>query len=111
MNAIMAIQQPDSFWYEARRYCDEHDLGPESVEKIAQALRCEAYRDAIQPLIKLKTDFYLAKIPRIIRHADGRIESIYDWSEEERKAFAQVDALIADVARRQGLTQEGDGRG
>jgi hypothetical protein len=102
--AMAAIEPHDGFWYEARRYCDERDLGPETVEKVANALRCEAYRDAIQPFLKIKSDLMLGKIPKITFHPDGRIESVYDWTEEEKKAFAQVDEMIADVARRHGLS-------
>lgn len=109
MNATMAMKEMDGFWYEARRYCDERDLPPESVEKVAHALRTEAFRTAIQPYLKIKSDLMLCKIPKMTLHPDGRFESVYEWTEEEKKAFAQVDELVADVARRHGLApQEGE---
>lgn len=109
MNATMAMKEMDGFWYEARRYCDERDLPPESVEKIAHALRVEACRTAIQPFLKIKSDIMLGKVPKMTLHPDGRLESVYEWTEEEKKAFAQVDELIADMVRRYGLSpQQGE---
>lgn len=104
MNATMAMTPYDDFWYEARRFCDERDLPDEKVEMIAHALRVEAYRTAIQPFLKIKSDIMLGKIPKMTLHPDGRLESVYEWTEEEKKAFAQVDELIADVAKRHGLS-------
>lgn len=110
MNATMAMQEMDSFWYEARRYCDERDLSPATVEKVAHALRYEAFRTAIQPYLKIKSDLMLVKVPKMTLYPDGRFESVYEWTDEEKKAFAQVDDLVADAARRCGLApQESDG--
>lgn len=106
MNATMAMTPHDDFWYEARRYCDERDLPPESVEKVAHALRSEAFRTAIQPFLKIKSDLMRVKIPKMTLHPDGRFESIYEWTEEEKKAFAQVDELVADMAKRHGLAPQ-----
>jgi hypothetical protein len=111
MNATMAMKEMDGFWYEARRYCDERDLPPESVEKVADALRSEAFRTTIQPFLKIKSDLMRFKAPKMTLHPDGRFESVYEWTEEEKKAFAKVDELVADVAKRYGLApQEGQSR-
>lgn len=106
MNAMQALRPPDSFWYEARRYCDERELGPESLEQIAHALRFRAYQDAIQPYVSLKMRLFRFKMPRYIRHADGRIETIVEWTEEEQKAMATIDELIAAEARHLGLAPQ-----
>lgn len=111
MSATMAMQEMDGFWFEARRYCDECDLPAQSVEKIAHALRSEAFRDAIQPFLKIKADLMRFKVPKMTIYPDGRFESVYEWTEEEKKAFAQVDELIADMVQRYGLApQESDGQ-
>jgi hypothetical protein len=100
------MKEMDGFWHEARRYCDERDLPPESVEKVAHALRSEAFRNAIQPFLKIKSDLMRVKVPKVTLHPDGRFESVYEWTDVEKKAFAQVDELVADVAKRHGLAPQ-----
>lgn len=105
MNAMAAITQPDSFWWEARRICDANgDRDLESVQRTAHALRYQAYREAIQPLLNIKAEPYKYKIPKILRHVDGSVEHVYDWTDQEKAIFAQADELIAAEARRFGLS-------
>jgi hypothetical protein len=108
MTATVAWIGHDSFWFEARRICDERELEPDSLEKIAHALRWRAYQDAIQPYIRLKCRLFNFKMPKYILHADGRSETIVEWTEDEKATLAQIDELIAAEAKRYGLApQEG----
>lgn len=109
MNAVEAITQPDHFRWEALRICDERDLGPECVDRIAHSLRLQAFQEAIRPYQKIRADVYLYKNPKRFRLASGALmEPIYEWTDEEKKLFSQVDEVIAYIASRYGLTlQEG----
>jgi hypothetical protein len=105
MNAMQAITR-DAYWYEARRICDERDLEPESLEKIAHVLRFQAFQGAIQPFIRMKCRLMNLKMPKRTIYADGRSETEYEWTEDEKALLAQIDELIAAEAKRLGL-QEG----
>ena len=104
MNAVDAIQR-DSFYWEACRICDELGVGPESLPSIERRVRYRAYQEAIRPHIRLKTKMFSLKMPKYLIHADGRSEAVYEWTEEEKKAIAQIDELMAAEARRCGLTE------
>jgi hypothetical protein len=107
MNAMQAITR-DAYWFEARRICDERDLEPGSVERIAHALRWRAYQDAIQPYIKLKCRLFNFKMPKYILHSDGHSETVVEWTEDEKATLAQIDELIAAEAKRLGLQERAE---
>lgn len=106
MNAMQAISR-DACYYEALRYCDRHEITDrESFARVEHSIRWNAFHEAIQPFIKMKCQLFNFKMPKYILHADGRCETIVEWTEDEKKTLAQIDELIAAEAKRLGL-QEG----
>lgn len=109
MNTAIEAIKPDHFRWEALRICGERDLSLECVGRIAHSLRLQAFQEAIRPYQKIRADVYLYKNPKRFRLTNGTLmEPIYEWTDEEKKLFSQVDEVIAYIASQYGLTlQEG----
>lgn len=107
MNAIQPMMY-DRFPSMARALCDERGWDTvEQFEKVQHHLRWSAYQEAIRPFIKLRCDLMRFKIPKMTIHSDGQMETVYEWTEEEKKQQAQLDELIAYEAQRVGLPVNG----
>jgi hypothetical protein len=107
MNAIESISRYDSFSAKARAVCHERGWNTlKDLEKVEHYLRWRAYQEAIQPFVKIRLKLMAFKIPKHIVHSDGRMETAFEWTDEEKKAQAQIDELIAAEARRVGLVRQ-----
>ncbi len=104
MTAIEALTRRDMFYYEAMRFCDEHDRPHEDAELVAAAMRHRAFMEAIQPILKAKSRVVMFDMPKFIMHKDGLVETIPPELTDAQKAIlAQYDELIAYSARQHGL--------
>lgn len=102
--SIAAALRLDGYWFEALRVCDERGWPHERAERLAHHLRYSGFREAIQPFLRAKSEFYWCKIPKLILHSDGRLEQIYVLNEVEKQLLAEVEEAILGVARSFGLT-------
>jgi hypothetical protein len=57
-----------------------------------------AFREAIEPVIKLKTDIYAVSIPKITM-IDGVIKTEYQFSESLQQGLDHADRLIAEIGQ------------
>lgn len=100
MNAMQAIHR-DAYMIEAEAYCREHIPGAtrEDALRLADCLRHRAYLEAIQPLVKAKTDMYACKVPKVIIDQEtGHISTEYEFSALEQAALDDCDRLIKQMA-------------
>ena len=97
----------DSFDLKARAICTERGwTSAEDLARVSHGLRFHAYQEAIRPFVKIRADLLTMKMPKYTRHADGRVEIEYEWTEEEKKINAKVDELIHAEAARVGLATD-----
>jgi DNA replication initiation complex subunit (GINS family) len=78
----------------------------DDLARVSHGLRFHAYQEAIRPFVKIRMDLFAVKMPKYIMHADGRMETEYEWTEEEKKMNAQIDELIHAEAVRVGLANQ-----
>lgn len=90
---------------DARLYCLRHGIDDvEGYQRVLASMTHREFMDRIQALIEAKSRVLMFKLPRYLVHADGRVEALpIDYTPEETKFLAQVDELIAGVARELGL--------
>lgn len=92
----------DRIYTDARWYCDKHRVESEDgFRQVMGWLAHKAFRDAIEPLLKMKCQITALHIPQYVLHADGKFESIpQEFSPEEQKLWDQLDEMIANEAKR-----------
>lgn len=62
--------------------------------------RYQAYRAAIEPLIRIQCNILATCVPTIIRHGDGHIERVSNGASPEQQAMLdEIDHLKANVLK------------
>lgn len=108
MLAVMQSFELTRIEGEARRICDERGwTSMDDLRKVADALRYEAFRDAIQPYIRIKCTVHsLTPLKRVTIGADGLGEEEYEYSPTALETLKLADEMIAGVAKRFGYDSE-----
>lgn len=93
---------------EALRYCDQHEIRDyDSFQRIAASMRHQAFLRAIEPLNAMKRHWLsTCLLPNaMLLHADGRVDHLpVELPPKIKKAFAELDEMIAIEAKRWGLS-------
>jgi hypothetical protein len=107
IKAHQSTPELDRIYTDALWYCDKH--GIESEDGFRQVMRVMAhgaFRNAIEPFLKMKAQIAALHIPRYALHADGKFESVpQELSPEEKKLWGQLNELIANEATRYGQSE------
>lgn len=90
----------------ARWICDKRGITDEDgYLRTLAAITHEEYMHRIQPLLDMKSRVLMFKLPHYLVYPDGRFDAMpIKYTPEEAKFLAQVDELIAGVARELGFT-------
>lgn len=101
----MADERSQMRQNKARWICDKQGITDEDgYLRTLAAITHEEYMHRIQPLLDMKSRVLMFKLPRYLVHTDGRFEAMpIEYTPEETKFLAQVDELIAGVARELGF--------
>lgn len=93
---------------EARRICDARGwMSMDDLRKVADALRYQSFRDAIQPYIRIKCSVHnLTPLKRVTIGADGLGEAEYEYSPTALETLKLADEMIAGVAKRFGYDMD-----
>jgi len=57
------------------------------------------YRDAIQPIIRMKTRIMCLVIPEITVYPDGRVEHDYKFTDDQKALLDNADKAINQIHR------------
>ena len=74
-------------------------------ERLDLIKRQRSFQESVQPIIKLKADFYAMRLPKILLHKDGLMETIWECTDEEKKMLKDTDEMILAMARAYGLEE------
>ncbi|MDQ0571466.1 hypothetical protein QFZ42_003300 [Variovorax paradoxus] len=92
----------DRIYSDARWHCDKYGVESEAgFRQVMGVMAHKAFRNAIEPFLKMKCQITALHIPRYVLHADGKFESLpQELSPEEKKLWDQLDEMIANEASR-----------
>lgn len=91
---------------EAKRMAYEHEWDFEQYEKHEAYLKQRSFTQAVEPLLRAKSELYMTRVPAIrINTKTHEITSTYEFSDSEKALFSQIDEMIADIAKQYGFTE------
>jgi hypothetical protein len=94
-------EKPPLYW-EARRYCAEHGLGPEDLERVRTMLAVVEFRRRSEPYMKQAAKLLGAEPMKWVRSGDSMVRA--DISPETDRAMKAIQEMIDMEAERLGLT-------
>jgi hypothetical protein len=90
------IERLPMYW-EAARYCEEHDLDPQDVEKVRTWLAVTEFRRRCEPYLKAAADL-MASVPvRWIQSGDGMVRADIISLEQDRALHLIQDMIDAEA--------------
>jgi hypothetical protein len=66
----------------------------DKATQLAMRHKQRDYLEAIKPFVSIKAEIYLATMPTMIIHPDGRAEYQHDFTPEQKEALRLADEAI-----------------